>query len=247
MNIFNLYKKVGETPLECLRSFQEKMKLDGPMTYLGRLDPMAEGVLLVSQSSITPEERNRLLLNDKTYQFKILLGLQTDTYDCLGIARALPFDDALLQKIPDILQSLCGRQTQEYPPYSSKPFKGKPMFVHARANLPVEDVPTKEIEIKSLKIIEYGKINNAELQRKICEKIGRVNGDFRQDIIQKQWQKILGEDREYHIIFCEARVSSGTYIRSIANKVGLLLDSGGVALEIIRTRIGDYNIKDSII
>ena len=43
------YKNIGETPLECL----ERIRLeygkpkDIPMTYAGRLDPMAEGLLII--------------------------------------------------------------------------------------------------------------------------------------------------------------------------------------------------------
>ena len=54
--ILNLYKKVGWTPLETI----EKFKLKNPvyknkrMGYAGRLDPMAEGVLIV----LVEEENN---------------------------------------------------------------------------------------------------------------------------------------------------------------------------------------------
>ena len=45
--IFN--KKEGETPLEVLDKFRAKNKIyqDIKMTYAGRLDPMASGILLV--------------------------------------------------------------------------------------------------------------------------------------------------------------------------------------------------------
>jgi tRNA U55 pseudouridine synthase TruB len=48
-NVLKLYKNVGETPLECLERFRVENSeyKDVPMTYAGRLDPMAEGVLIV--------------------------------------------------------------------------------------------------------------------------------------------------------------------------------------------------------
>jgi len=48
-NILLLNKKEGETPLEALQAFRSKnKKYKGvKMTYAGRLDPMASGLLLV--------------------------------------------------------------------------------------------------------------------------------------------------------------------------------------------------------
>ena len=47
--ILKLYKKEGETPLEAIERFRRKNPeyRNEKMTYAGRLDPMAEGVLLV--------------------------------------------------------------------------------------------------------------------------------------------------------------------------------------------------------
>ena len=48
-SFYVLNKEIGETPLECMERFRLSKGLDPllPMTYAGRLDPMAEGVLLV--------------------------------------------------------------------------------------------------------------------------------------------------------------------------------------------------------
>ena len=57
--IFNLYKQRGETPLECLERFRITYPehKDEKMTYLGRLDPMAEGVLLVATGEDIKQSR----------------------------------------------------------------------------------------------------------------------------------------------------------------------------------------------
>ena len=43
------YKNMGETPLECLERMRKEHRIsdDIPMTYAGRLDPMAEGLMVV--------------------------------------------------------------------------------------------------------------------------------------------------------------------------------------------------------
>ena len=54
------------------------------MTYAGRLDPMAEGALIVlARNAIY--EKERYLKMDKEYEGEILFGFETDTYDALGM------------------------------------------------------------------------------------------------------------------------------------------------------------------
>ena len=84
----NLYlqKKKGETPLACMERFRAENPeyFDIPMTYAGRLDPIATGDLLV----LTGEEckkKDEYLGLDKEYEATVLLGFQTDSYDVLGI------------------------------------------------------------------------------------------------------------------------------------------------------------------
>ena len=42
-----LYKNLGETPNKCIERFKKENPkyADVPMTYAGRLDPMAEGLI----------------------------------------------------------------------------------------------------------------------------------------------------------------------------------------------------------
>src|SRR3982750_279229 len=83
--IIKLYKRLGETPLECI----ERFRLEKPeyattnMTYLGRLDPMAEGLLLVLAGNT--RDKKKYLEWDKTYEFEVLWGFASDTYDILGL------------------------------------------------------------------------------------------------------------------------------------------------------------------
>ena len=78
-------KKKGQTPLECIN---EVKKNDPhlnhlPVTYAGRLDPLAEGVivLLVGDECLKKDE---YLALPKVYEVEILFGFSTDTYDLMG-------------------------------------------------------------------------------------------------------------------------------------------------------------------
>lgn len=50
----------------------------------------------------------------------------------------------------------------------------------------------------------------------------------------------------YPLVTLEADVSSGTYIRSLAEDIGKDLQTGGYCTKIVRTRIGEYYLKNAI-
>jgi tRNA pseudouridine55 synthase len=53
------------------------------------------------------------------------------------------------------------------------------------------------------------------------------------------------EGKYYPLIEFEVVCSSGTYIRSIANHLGTLLETQGVLYSLKRTKVGEFEIKDS--
>jgi tRNA pseudouridine55 synthase len=54
--------------------------------------------------------------------------------------------------------------------------------------------------------------------------------------------------KKYDFPFLELEIncSKGTYIRSIANDLGKKLKTGGVLVELQRTKIGQFDIKDAV-
>lgn len=84
-NVINIYKKVGQTPLDCINTLKkEKEELRFiPMTYAGRLDPLAEGVLLILIGDEC-HKKDQYLSLPKEYEVDVLFGFATDTYDVMG-------------------------------------------------------------------------------------------------------------------------------------------------------------------
>ncbi len=87
-----LNKKRGETPLELLHSWKieyskvNPLILTTPLSYAGRLDPMAEGKMLVLIGDECKKQSAYIKL-DKEYEIEIVLDLKTDTGDVLGMAK----------------------------------------------------------------------------------------------------------------------------------------------------------------
>jgi tRNA pseudouridine55 synthase len=225
-----LQKQKGETPLACILRFRADNPeyKDVPMTYAGRLDPIATGELLVLVGEECKRKEEYLGM-DKEYTAAVLLGFQTDSYDILGLPVKV---EVLKEEFSEKINSFLGKITQTYPPYSSKTVDGKQLHEYARAG-EIDDIelPTKEVEIYSIQDIVMGEISSADLKKEISETIDLVKGDFRQGEIKNNWEEILEEGVGYQLVSFSIRVSSGTYIRSIANSLG------GTLLRLHRTKI----------
>ncbi len=252
--IILLNKKEGETPLEALDNFRKENKeyKDSNkirMTYAGRLDPMASGLLLILAGDKTKEKEKYLAL-DKEYEFEILFGFATDTYDILGkVVRSCltTLENTEVEplyfkkKITENLKFFTGKLIQKYPVYSSRTVGGRPLFEYARSGELVE-IPDREVIVKSLKFLKLRKISAPKLLANIKKRIKRVKGDFRQEEIIKVWRQNLQNYQGGSLVIAKFKIkcSSGTYVRSIANGLGEKMSMGALAFSIKRTKIGNY-------
>lgn len=237
-------KKRGETPLECLERVRKEQKIDPkvPMTYAGRLDPMAEGVLII----LVGEEcknKEKYLGFDKEYEVGILFGVATDTFDALGVIGSVKTDDVVKNNEKFVtFSSYVGKHTQAYPAYSSKTVNGKQLHEYARAGELPDEMPTKEVEIYSIEKVNEREITGKEISEQVIKDIKLVNGDFRQEEIIKGWEDFAKKysNKDFKIIKVKVRCSSGTYMRSLADRIGKEAGTGAIALLIKRISVGEY-------
>ena len=240
-------KKIGETPLECLNRLRveqpEYEKI--PLTYVGRLDPMADGLLLVLAGDECKKREDFLGL-DKEYVCEILWGFETDTYDILGkVTDSHNVVEKDSEKFSKTLQKFVGKSQQKFPPYSSKPVQGKPLHEWARAGRLNEiEIPSKEIEVKFIDFLGAKSASSVEMQKIILERIDLVKGDFRQVEIIEKWQGCFGGKTDANFVVSKIRVScsTGTYIRGLVQEMGKMLGFGAIVLSLTRTKIGDFKI-----
>lgn len=240
-----LNKPVSRTPLEIVeeyRSSHPELK-DEKIGYAGRLDPMAEGLLLLLVGDENKKRKDFEVL-DKEYEFEVLFGISTDSYDVMGII-VEQNDDAMVDKedVEHELKKLLGKQKQLYPPFSSAAVRGKPLYWWMRQNRLNEiEIPSKQIEVKEIEVLGWREVAGGDLAQTSIDRIEKVNGDFRQDEIIKQWRIVAERQTQvsYPVARCHVVCSSGTYVRGLAHSLGRALKAPSLAYSITRTRIGEY-------
>ncbi len=249
--VLNLYKNLGETPRERL----ERLRIQRPeyahevLSYAGRLDPMAEGVLLCLVGSAN-KRREQYLDMSKEYVLDVLFGFSTDTYDILG--RVMDAGDASKVRKEDVqkgLNEFRGTFAQEYPPYSSKTIEGKSLIEWARGGaISTLVLPRKVVVIYDIQLVGMYKVDEGTLLNYIEESVEKVEGDFRQEETIRLWKRKLKAEgtREFPCATISISCSSGTYARSIAHGLGKDLGTPALALHILRTKVGEYGLDRSL-
>lgn len=239
-----LTKQIGETPLECMERFRaEHPELAGvAMTYAGRLDPMAEGLLLVLSGEAVHDKKKWMGL-PKTYTVKVLWGIETDTGDVLGLMTQKSDTVPEILDIKNEMRKMVGNFSQKYPVYSSQTVNGKPLFQYARkGELGEIEIPTHDVELFEAKHIFREMMAPADLYSEVFSNIDLVTGDFRQSDIKQKWGGVLMENKEYTIDTIELSVSGSFYVRQFVVDLAEQLGSKALAYHILRTKIGDFHI-----
>lgn len=251
--LLTFYKPRGMTPLQAIRTWQKKNpRYQGhTLSYAGRLDPMAEGLLLVL---VDEENKKREAYEnlEKEYEFTLFVGITTDTYDVLGKIQNLttPPDLSILhEQLKRLLPSFTGKILQPYPPYSSFHVQGKPLFAWAReGRLADIQIPTKDIEIKTLSLLSERTQTVSQLVPDIVNDLRKVEGNFRQEDIIPHWQELLNTQPDLTLPLFDFTLTctSGTYVRSLAYRIGQVLGYGALALRIKRTKVGEFTLDQAL-
>jgi tRNA pseudouridine55 synthase len=246
--ILPIYKKYGETPLECLNRLREEFPIlkDSVLSYAGRLDPLAEGLMIILVGKEANQGRHDYLKLDKVYEVEVLFGLSTDTGDVLGMPKAIDLrkDTLTSSNINQVLETLKGHHLFHYPLFSSRTVKGKPLFEWAKEDRLDEIViPTSEINVMEMSLIDTRIIEATKLFENIKKSIGLVTGDFRQAEIVAEWDEVFFNkvSANGNFLVCKLRVkcSSGSYMRTLAEEIGRRLGLPALACNIKRTAVGD--------
>ncbi|MGB4076408.1 MAG: hypothetical protein WBK28_01740 [Minisyncoccia bacterium] len=248
-----LTKEVGQTPLQAIHAWKAENPeyASLPAAYAGRLDPMASGTLLVLLGEECKRQEHYRGF-DKEYEIEVLLDVGSDTGDALGVVayegKETEVTDAALRAA---LRAQLGTHLRAYPAYSSKTVNGKPLFLHAlEGALPHMVLPEHEETIYRISHRKTTAIDTRALGARVDAFLLRVpktdepskalGADFRIDAVRASWDQMFREVgvRRFMIITLTVACGSGTYMRTLAPRLGTALGSTALALSIRRTKIG---------
>jgi len=195
----------------------------------GTLDPLASGVLPVALGEAT-KLAGRLLDADKIYEFTIRFGEETDTLDAEGAVVARSDRRPTRAELEAVLPRFTGAIEQVPPAYSALKVAGRRAYARARAG--------EEVALKSRQVTIHSLTVRAE-------PVEALSSSFSSAEKGKE-SPSTGSGRTVGEITLEARVSKGTYIRSLARDIARALDSVGHVTMLRRTKAGPFSLDRAI-
>lgn len=223
-----IYKRVGFTPLQALSEIRTYLSTNdsAKCTYVGRLDPMAEGWMYILWSGDV-SEKERLMAQDKVYEVEVLIGVTTDTGDVLGLIQEDKKDVIDISNIEEVAMGFVGPFTYPYPKYSS------PNIKNTLKGVDLESKSQKGY-IHSIRVISDKKVSARDLEILIDKKLSliQMTGDFRLQEVKDGWKIFFkNNERAFRMLTVEVGCGSGTYMRSLAEQLG------GLAFSIARIKL----------
>lgn len=191
----------------------------------GTLDPLATGVLPIALGEAT-KLAGRMLDASKVYDFTIGFGTQTDTLDLEGTIIAESDVRPTLAEIEATLPRFTGPIEQEPPAYSALKVDGARAYDLARAGEEVV-LATRAVTVFSLFLAP-------------AEAGAGGDGGPHTGAAPASAGATLDS------ITLTAHVSKGTYIRSLARDIALVLGTVGHVTTLRRTRAGPFDLSRAI-
>ena len=202
--ILNVCKPIGMPSFRAVSIARKKFGIK-KVGFLGTLDPLACGVLVLLLGSAT-KRANELSQGTKIYRSIFTFGVETTTLDNEGEITARSDVLPTRGQIEKVLPELTGDIEIEVPKFSAVHINGKRAYDLARRGVAFTP-PVKTVTIKRFELLSQ--IDTTKF-------------------------------------FFEIECSTGTYIRSLAKLLAGKLGTVAIASLIIRTRVGDFDIKDSM-
>jgi tRNA pseudouridine55 synthase len=197
----------------------------------GTLDPLAEGVLPIALGEAT-KLTGRLLESDKTYEFTIEFGSETDTLDLEGNVVQTSNRRPPLAAIAAVLEHFTGEIEQAPPAYSAVKVDGRRAYDRARAGEAIEPQP-RTVTVHALSMAHP--VDPRWLRSTFATTSGRPDGfDPRAPLELADSVTLV------------ASVGKGTYIRSLARDIAHALGTVGHVTFLRRTKAGPFTERQAI-
>jgi tRNA pseudouridine55 synthase len=247
-NIIPIWQPQGYSTNQIAKRLGELNEVKG--THTGTLDPMAEGVVVILLDDARLK-RQEFSSSIKGYEFEIVFGIKTDSFDGMGFIQEDQLNVPLtIEKtaLESIFTSFLGEYTQIVPIFSAQLYKGKKLFEwgHQKIDIPL---PTKSGNIYKLDVLSLEKVSLGSVLDSLLSKLENISGEFRQEEIIKQWTDYKSSvsssvDQFVFVAKIYAETSRGLYVRSLSQDICAKLGTVGFVYSLVRTKNGNYTKTD---
>lgn len=214
-------KPVGISSFDVIRRLRPKLGVR-KMGHAGTLDPLASGLMLIGVGEGTKKLAEYVKL-DKEYEAEILIGIKTVSGDLDGeVVAKKEVDEAAScfskENVTAALASMVGTLTLPVSAYSAIKKDGVPFYKKARRlERAGQTVPEEELPIREMKVYE-----------------AKLNGKI-----------IYNSEDKTVTIPVRFKVGSGTYIRSLGEELGSLLEYPATLKSLRRAKVGEFSVEDA--
>jgi len=198
------------------------------ISYIGRLDPLASGIIIYLEGDEL-KSRDKYMNMDKTYKFNLIIGMSTDTGDCLGMIHKIQTVNTInMSRLLEVFSQFLGEYEQKYPNYSAyqihKNGVKKPLWYFAKNGIELEESEIPKHVVKIYNLEQDAKpIFSIHNMNHFMEQVGLIPDglELRKEQITAQYMEYKETDKIRLIgIPMLAKVSSGTYIRQLCADIG---------------------------
>jgi len=212
---------VARVRKELRDQFGHKVKLG----HTGTLDPFATGLLILLSGKMT-KKSNEFLKHDKVYEATLKLGYTSTTGDPEGEISQYPVEG---------LSEVTTKNEGANP-----------------ATAGVSDPSPKQDIVKSVLQSFVGEITQTppkfsaiKINGERAYKLARKGADFEMPERKVTIYNLEILNYNYPELKIRCHVSSGTYIRTLAEDIGKALGTGAYLTALRRIKIADYDVKDA--
>ena len=255
-NILLVDKPKNITSFDVIRRLRVKLGIR-KMGHAGTLDPLASGLMIIGVNDGTKKMTDFLKL-PKTYVADILLGKKSETGDREGkIIEEKSTEGITDEMIHSVVANFAGKHNLAVPMYSAIKVGGRPLYsiarkVEAGKILTEKETnavpPMKEMEVTSIKLLEIKRESSpCSLPDGVSDPVHDVFVDVKRFEQGQETQSGDGNGEGGVKLIVEMRVSSGSYIRTLAEELGNRLGVPAMLTDLRRTEIGEYSVKDAMI
>ena len=239
-----LDKPVGIGSTQAVGAVKRALREAGePKTKVGHggtLAPLASGVLPIALGEAT-KLAGRMLDATKAYDFTIRFGEETDTLDLEGKVIATSDIRPTRADVEAILPRFTGPIEQVPPAFSALKVEGERAYDLARAG--------KEVKLRSRHVM----IEDLQLLSCVAARLDGVQPEADPQTFKEATQHLIDRRRaqagKYEKLAeatISARVSKGTYIRSLARDIAHALNTVGHVTMLRRTKAGPFTLERAI-